>query len=431
MDSGYHRIQNCLASHWNLSAIRDRIVVIRKKRFSLSIVRALLLLLGGAGCGNAPDASNYSNAGANTLGHLFEAQPSLQLPSLFSLGLWKILTSDVFDPRSQHTRASYGRMRPQSHGSDPTTGHWEIAGILRREPFADFDAFPNELVEAIEKETGIKFIGNYRQDHRRILEELGEEHLQCGRPLLYSSAGSSLEIAVHEELLGKKQLGQICHIARRHARQWHIRQVVARPFKGKAGFFELTAEQLVYPIVPPRSILNALADAGSRVHGIGKVCEHFAGSGITDAIAATSSAEVLTAIDGLWPALEEGLLFATLEETIFGVPRNYEGFARTLISFDSWLARFLNQIESDDLVIITADCGGDPAFGGIHSTREEVPLMIIHDKLRAPLGTRGTFADISASLGDFFSLAEQWPAGTSFLRSARQRRRRINQTFGS
>jgi phosphopentomutase len=381
--------------------------------------------LGGAGCGSAPDARDYGDLGANTLGHLFDAHPGLQLPSLFSLGLWKILTSDVFDARSQHTRASYGRMRPQSSGKDSTTGHWEIAGIVLPEPFATFTSFPDELVQAIQRDAGIEFVGNQRQSCQGILEELGDQHLRSGLPILYSSTDSTLEIAAHDAILSKKQLGQICQVARRHARQWRIPRVVAQSFSGSAGSFEPSAEQVVYPIVPPRSILNALADTGVRIQAVGKVHEHFAGSGITDAFAATSGFEAMSAIDKFWPTLDDGLLFATLDASIR--EPEFNGVARTLTEFDSWLSGFLKKIESDDLVIITADHGSDPTFGGSGSTREEVPLMIIYDKLCAPLGTRRTLADVSASLGDFFCLAEKWPVGTSFLRAAGHDRRLISQ----
>jgi len=153
-------------------------------------MRSLLLVLDSVGCGHAPDAAPYGDEGANTLGHIFEAQPELTLPALFSLGLWKILTTDVLDYRSRGTIASFGRMRERSAGKDTTTGHWEIAGIVLDQAFATFPTFPPELVSAIERDAKVQFIGNYASSGTTVLEELGAEHLKTGRPILYTSADS-------------------------------------------------------------------------------------------------------------------------------------------------------------------------------------------------------------------------------------------------
>lgn len=381
-------------------------------------MRALLIVLDSVGCGHAPDAAAYGDDGANTLGHIFAAQPDLTLPHFFSLGLWKAITGDVFDPRSQNTRASWGRMRERSAGKDTTTGHWEIAGALLDRPFGFFKNFPGELVRAIEREAGVEFIGNYPQSGTVILDELGAEHVRTGKPILYTSADSVLQIAAHEQVVPLKRLYDICRIARRHCDPHRIGRVIARPFVGEPGTWKRTSGRHDFSMVPPPTVLNALSDAGHAVHGIGKISDIFAGSGITASTTTTSNAEGMRVIEELWSEFDDGLVFANLVDfdMLFGHRRDPAGYARALVECDVWLGSFLPQIDEDDLVIFTADHGNDPTWRGTDHTREEVPLLVIHRGFHVPLGTRRTYADIAASLAEFFHLREGWPTGTSFIR---------------
>ncbi|RYD60255.1 MAG: phosphopentomutase, partial [Verrucomicrobiaceae bacterium] len=214
-------------------------------------MRALLLILDSVGCGEAPDAASFGDEGANTLGHLFESDPAFELPTLFSLGLWKILTGDVFSARSQDTQARWGRMRERSRGKDTTTGHWEIAGVIQDEPFSTFERFPDELVKRIERDAKVRFLGNYPQSGTVILDELGPEHLRTGAPILYTSADSVLQIAAHEEIIPPARLYEICRVARRHANKHRIGRVIARPFSGKPGAFQRSRGRHDYSMVPP------------------------------------------------------------------------------------------------------------------------------------------------------------------------------------
>ena len=228
-------------------------------------MRALLLILDSAGCGQAPDAASFGDAGADTLGHIFSAQPRLELPALWSLGLWKIVTGDVFHPRSQHTAARWGRLRERSRGKDTTTGHWELAGVVLEQPFATFTQFPEDLVRAIERDAKAEFLGNYPQSGTVILDELGAEHLRTGRPILYTSADSVLQIAAHERVVPAARLLEICRVARRHADPLRIGRVIARPFAGEPGAFRRVAGRHDFSMVPPRTVLNAIAEAGLPV----------------------------------------------------------------------------------------------------------------------------------------------------------------------
>jgi phosphopentomutase len=385
-------------------------------------MRALLLVLDSAGCGQAADAATYGDAGANTLGHIFDAQPNLDLPAFFSLGLWKILSTDVFDPRSRGTIASFGRMRERSPGKDTTTGHWEMAGAILEKPFATFPEFPAELVTAIERDAGVEFLGNLQRSGTAILDELGSEHLRTGKPILYTSTDSVLQIAAHESLIPQRRLYEICRIARRHADAWRIGRVIARPFAGEAGHFQRTSGRHDFSMVPPYTVLNAIAETGMRVEGVGKISDIFAGSGITHSAPTASNAEGMGAIDDLWADGADGLIFANFVDfdMLFGHRRDVAGYADALRACDQWLAGFLPQCDEEDLVIITADHGNDPTWGGSDHTREEVPLMVLHAGLSLALGTRSSLADVAATLAEFFGLRQKWPIGESFI--ALQRR---------
>ena len=374
-------------------------------------MRALLLVLDSVGCGHAPDAAAYGDEGADTLGHIHAAQPTLALPTLFSLGLGKIMGLPMSAPT-----ASHGRMRPRSAGKDTTTGHWEIAGVILEKPFATYPTFPAELIRPIEREAGVSFIGNYAQSGTTILAELGAEHVRTSHPILYTSADSVLQIAAHESVIPRSRLYEICRIARRHADAWRIGRIIARPFTGEPGAFQRTAGRHDFSAIPPRTILNAIADSGLPVEGVGKISDIFAASGITHSTPTASNAAGMAAIDALWAEKRDGLIFANLVDfdMLFGHRRDVPGYARALTEFDAWLATFLPKVAPGDLLIITADHGNDPTWPGTDHTREEVPLLVLHAARAAPLGTRETFADIAATLADFFHL-EPWSVGQSFL----------------
>lgn len=377
-------------------------------------MRALLLVLDSVGCGRAPDAAAYGDEGADTLGHIFATDRSLALPTLDSLGLGLITNGDA--GAGTTPGASWGRMREKSAGKDTTTGHWEIAGAVLSEAFATFEKFPRELIAQIEQEAGVEFIGNYPQSGTLILEELGAEHLRTGKPILYTSADPVLQIAAHESVLPLERLYEVCQIARRHCDAWRIGRVIARPFTGEPGAFLRTSGRHDYSMQPPRTALNAIADSGRAVEGVGKISDIFAGSGITRSTPTTSNAEGMRAIANRWTAVSDGLVFANLVDfdMLFGHRRDVAGYARALVEFDDWLVTFLPRIAEDDLVIITADHGNDPTWRGTDHTREEVPLLVLHRGRTSALGTRDTFADVATTLAEFFQLAP-WPVGKSFL----------------
>ena len=379
-------------------------------------MRALLIVLDSVGCGAAPDAAHYGDAGADTLGHIYARTPGFALPHLESLGLARILNPGASGPEPT---ASWGRMRPRAAGKDTTTGHWEIAGAVLTQPFATYERFPDPLVRAIEKEAGVQFIGGHPASGTTILAELGPEHVRTGKPILYTSADSVLQIAAHEEIFPLPKLYALCAIARRHCDAYHIGRVIARPFVGSAGAYQRTSGRHDYAMLPPRTILNALADAGHEVRGIGKISDIFAGSGLTASTPTPDNAAGMAAILQDWAGLEDGLLFANLVDfdMHFGHRRDVPGYAQALREFDAWLPSLLARVEPGDLVMFTADHGNDPTAPGTDHTREEVPILAVHGGRAVALGTRETFADIAATLADFFQVPD-WSVGTSWLKPA-------------
>ncbi|TCZ61314.1 phosphopentomutase [Roseicella aquatilis] len=372
-------------------------------------MRSLVIVLDSVGCGAAPDAARYGDAGADTLGHII-ARTGLRLPALDGLGLARIMGREGPSPG-----ACWGRMRPRATGKDSTTGHWEIAGVALDEPFAVFEAFPPELLHPIERETGLRFLGNRAASGTAIIDELGEEHLRTGHPILYTSADSVLQIAAHEEVIPVERLYGLCEVARRHADAWRIGRVIARPFLGTPGHFRRTPRRHDFAMRPPRTVLDALTEAGAPVVGIGKTADLFAGQGFARSHPTGSNAEGMRAIASVWAETRGGLVFANLVDfdTDHGHRRDVQGYARVLAEFDSWLAGFLPACGPDDLLIVTADHGNDPTHHGTDHTREEVPLLLRQGGRREALGTRDGFGDVAATLAAFHGVP--WPGGRSCL----------------
>lgn len=340
--------------------------------------RALVIVLDSAGVGHAPDAAAYGDEGTNTLGHILAQRPELKVPHLDRLGLRLALALATGEtPTGVPEFGQVGVMTARSAGKDTTTGHWELAGVVLQEPLATFEKFPPQLVEAIEEEAGVSFLGNKAASGTAILEELGPTHVATGDPILYTSADSVLQIAAHEEVFPLDRLYALCAIARKHCDAYRIGRVIARPFLADDGQFERTEGRRDYSLVPPRTILNELQEAGISVTGIGKISDIFAGSGISASHPTVSNADGMRTIDQLWDEKKPGLLFANLVDfdMLFGHRRNVDGYARALEEFDHWLGTFLPRIAADDLVLITADHGNDPTWKGTDHTRERVPLF--------------------------------------------------------
>ncbi len=271
-------------------------------------------------------------------------------------------------------------------------------------------------MRGIEREARVEFIGNYARSGTTILEELGAEHVRTGKPILYTSADSVLQIAAHEEVLRVDRLYELCQIARGHADRFRIGRVIARPFNGAAGHFARTSRRHDFSMKPPRTVLNAISEEGLPVIGVGKISDIFAGEGVTDSFPTALNADGMERIETAWENLQSGLVFANLVDfdMLHGHRRDVAGYAAALESFDCWLGKFIPKILPDDLVIITADHGNDPTFSGTDHTREQVPLFVLLGAESRNLGTRDTFADVAATFARFFQLRDAWPAGSPF-----------------
>src|SRR3954471_12421291 len=278
-------------------------------------MRALLIVLDSVGIGHAPDAATYGDEGANTLGHIFARYPDTWLPALCALGLPKILDEKYSWAHKTFALphlASFGKMQERSPGNDTTTGHRESGGVILDVRFATFNRFPYELVSEIERDAGVKFIGNYACSGTTILEQLGAEHTYTGHPILYTSADSVLQIAAHENIIAPDKLYEICRVARQHADKFRIGRVIARPFVDVDGKFVRTANRHDFSIKPPRTVLNDIVEAGFPTVGIGKISDIFAGEGITESQPTGSNRDGMAAIEKTWTNTDRGLVFCNL-----------------------------------------------------------------------------------------------------------------------
>ncbi|SEN20907.1 phosphopentomutase [Lihuaxuella thermophila] len=385
--------------------------------------RVTLIVLDSVGIGALPDAEEYGDAGAHTLGHIADHQNGLHLPHLERLGLGNIEPVKGVQP-VRSPGAFYGKMSEISKGKDTTTGHWEFMGIYTDKPFKTYpEGFPQELIRAFEEKTGRKVIGNKPASGTEIIAELGEEHMKTGSLIVYTSADSVFQIAAHEEIVPLDELYRICEIARELTldEKYSVVRVIARPFVGEPGNFTRTANRRDYSVKPPaRTVLNHLQDAGLDVIGIGKISDIYAGVGITRSIHTKSN---MDGVDQLLNVLAEpfhGLAFINLVDfdAKYGHRRDPVGYARALEEFDARVPEILEALDDKDLLIITADHGNDPTHHGTDHTREYTPLLVYGKGLAREgkwLGLRETFADVGATIADNFNV--QSPAiGTSFLR---------------
>jgi phosphopentomutase len=382
--------------------------------------RVIILLLDGVGCGELPDAADYGDQGSNTLANLAHAVGGLNLPNLARLGLGNIIPIQGVPPREE-PQACFGKMAEQSAGKDSTTGHWEIAGLITREPFPLFPhGFPPELIQSLEQAIGHKTIGNRAASGTEIIKELGEEHLRTGCPIVYTSADSVLQIACHEDVLPLNELYGICQVARRLCTgPFGVARIIARPFSGKPGSFKRTAGRKDFSCPPPQpTLLDNVKKTGMPVVGIGKVDDLFAGRGFTEAHHSVNNADCLRLTGDAMKNTKTGLIFTNLVQfdMDWGHRNNPATFAAGLREFDDSLPNILDLLDGHDLLFITADHGNDPTTASTDHSREYVPLLALGPgfKQGVDLGTRPTFADLGQTAAEFLKVTPT-AHGTSFL----------------
>ncbi len=381
--------------------------------------RAVILILDGVGAGEAPDAKQYGDAGSNTLGHVARAVGGFNLPSLASHGLGNVLDLEGM-PRDPNALGAWGRMQPASAGKDSTAGHWEIAGVHLARPFPTYpQGFPKELVDEFSRRTGHGVIGNVVGSGTAVLDTYGEEHLRTGDWILYTSADSVFQIASHESVVSLDDLYAACEVAREILIPPNdVSRVIARPFDGEIGSFRRTSNRRDYSIQPPdQTLLDALMEAGVDRHGVGKVDDLFARRSIVSQHTA-SNAEGIDLVREWIAGDRSGLLFANLVDfdQLYGHRNDVAGFYNCLREFDFALPSITAALREDDLLFITADHGNDPTTTSSDHAREMVPLLVIGQRVGpVDLGTRDTFSDLGATVGEWLGVSYRGQ-GQSFLR---------------
>ena len=377
--------------------------------------RIILIVLDSVGAGALPDAALFGDTGANTLGHIAERMP-LNIPHMRALGLGHLPGLNI--PADENAVGVYGRSAEKSMGKDTTTGHWEMAGITLPKAFPTYpDGFPADVIETFEAAIGTKTLGNYPSSGTAILDELGEEHMRTGYPIVYTSADSVFQIAAHEDIIPVPKLYELCEIARKQLVGQHaVGRVIARPFIGPCkGQFKRTGSRKDFslpPIAP--TMLDALKEAGKQVLGVGKIEDIFALQGLTGSNHAAGNPACIDAALSYMKQDFDGLLFVNLVDfdMVYGHRRDVEGYGKALEYFDARLPEFYDLMGDDDLIIITADHGCDPAHHGTDHTREYIPILCWKKGMKGlnSIGARETYADIAATVCDYFDLPQRFGA---------------------
>ena len=383
--------------------------------------RVILIVFDSVGCGALPDAADYGDAGSDTLGNISRHIP-LRVPNLRRLGLARVSTVNRLDLEPDPIGAC-GRMAEASPGKDSVTGHWELAGLVLERAFPVFpNGFPRELIDEFERRIGRGTLANKPASGTAIIDELGVEHMDTGKPIVYTSADSVFQIAAHEDVVPVPELYRWCEIAFELAgRGMGIGRVIARPFIGSPGAFRRTANRRDFALTPPsRTLLDHLKDAGFPVVAIGKIEDLFAGRGITSATHTVSDDHGIDEVLRAMSTTARGLIFANLVDfdTQYGHRNDVAGYAANLERVDARLSEVLAALQPRDLLVVTADHGNDPTTPSTDHAREHVPVFLTGRAVRAgvDLGTRETFADLGQTIASVFNVGPL-EHGTSFLRS--------------
>lgn len=383
------------------------------------MTRAIVIVCDSLGVGELPDARDFGDEGSNTLGHIIETHHP-RLPNLTRLGLLHTLPSPAADDTPQ---SAFGRMAEISAGKDTTTGHWEMMGLIVKDPFRTYpNGFPKEIIEEYERRIGRKTLGNKAASGTVILDELGEEHMRTGSPIVYTSADSVFQVAAHEEVIPVEELWRICAIARELMRGEHnIGRIIARPFIGTGkGHFKRTANRKDFSVKPTgETVVERAHQSGRKVVGVGKIADIFDRVGIDTEIRSDSNSDGMKKTIDLIRESDAGLIFTNLVDfdSKYGHRNDAAGYAKALETFDGELAGALGAMRSDDLLFITADHGCDPTDVSTDHTREYVPLLVAGRSIntRRPLGTRDTFADLGATVADHLGIGYDGFPGRSVL----------------
>ncbi len=380
--------------------------------------RVFLIVLDSFGIGAMPDAEKFGDVGVNTLAACATSK-ELHIPNMIAAGLGNIDGVSCL-PKVENPTGAYARLTERSQGKDTTIGHWEIAGIVSDNPLPTYpEGFPPEVLEPFMAATGRGVLANAPWSGTEVIQKYGDEHVKTGDLIVYTSADSVFQIAAHEDVVPLEQLYAYCKIARKLLVGKHgVGRVIARPFVGESGSYKRTANRHDYSLEPPKeTLLDVLKKNGLASIGVGKIYDIFAGNGTTEHVYNKSNADGMAHTDHYAVQDFTGLCFVNLVDfdMLYGHRRDIEGYARALTEFDAWLGNFLPKLGEDDLVIITADHGCDPAYGATTDhTREYVPMLALGKKVKpGSLGTLHSFADVAATVAQLLNVDLDTP-GCSF-----------------
>ena len=382
--------------------------------------RVFLIVLDSCGIGAMPDAEKFGDVNVNTLAACATSQ-KLHIPNMIKAGLGNIDGVSCL-PKEAAPTGAYARLTESSMGKDTTIGHWEIAGIVSPDPLPTYpNGFPEEVLKPFMEQTGRGVLANAPWSGTAVIDEYGQQHMQTGDLIVYTSADSVFQIAAHEDIVPPEQLYEYCRIARKILQGKHgVGRVIARPFVGTPGNFKRTANRHDFSLEPPAKTLpEAVKDAGLASIGVGKIHDIFAGIGLTDYVYNKSNADGMAHTDHYARQDFTGLCFVNLVDfdMQFGHRRDIDGYANALTEFDGWLGQFMEKLGDEDVVMITADHGCDPAYTATTDhTREYVPLLVLGKQVKpVNLGTRASFADIAATVAELLNISLPTP-GKSFAK---------------
>ena len=379
------------------------------------IRRIFLIVLDSFGVGAASDAAKFDDSEANTLRSVSKSK-AFFAENLQKMGLGNVPGAEGVLP-SEAPTAAYGRMRERSMGKDTTIGHWELAGVVSPHAMPTYpDGFPEELLEQICNAWGRGYLCNKPYSGTEVIKDYGREHMETGKPIVYTSADSVFQIAAHEEVIPVEELYGICRKARELLQGEHgVGRVIARPFIGEWPFTR-TTNRHDFSLMPPKTMLNAISEAGLDVIGVGKISDIFAGSGLTESHPVKGNAAAMRKTMELVKQDFHGLCFVNLVDfdMLYGHRQDPDGYAAAVAEFDRWLPEFLQMVSDNDVIMLTADHGCDPSDQSTDHTREDVPLLVWGRQVRPiALGVRESFADVAATVCDLLGVSFETP-GTSF-----------------
>ena len=371
--------------------------------------RAIIIVLDAVGIGELPDADKYGDKGSNTLMHVKEALPALNLKNMCNLGLGLIDGDNVYE-KVNNPKGIYGKMAEHSAGKDTTTGHWELSGIWIDKPFPTYPkGFPKEIIEEFESKIGRKVLGNCVASGTVIIQELGDEHMKTGYPIVYTSADSVFQIACHEDIIPIEKQYRYCEIAREILQGDNgVGRVIARPFIGSNGHYTRTERRKDFslpPIAP--TLLDYVSESGLTVSAVGKIEDIFCNRGITQSVHTHTNAEGIEQTIKYIENAPDGLIFTNLVDTdmLYGHRNDVDGFGKSLQYFDNNLPRIINAMSDDDILFITADHGCDPTTPSTDHSREYVFLLGYGKNIKPHnIGIRRTYADLAKTIADYFNI---------------------------